>query len=166
MDSLPAEPSGKTKVKVAQSCPTLCNPMDYTVHGILLARMLEWVAFPFSRGSSQHRGWTQVSHIQGNSLPAEPPVHSLLRFTLLVLYIIFGYVQMYDDIYSSLVYHSELLDCLRKTALFLLFLHLTLEIHWLFCLHRFFSFPEYHKMWNHIVCSLFRLTFLTLIICI
>ena len=35
------------KVKVAQSCPTLCDPMDYTVHGILQARILEWVAFPF-----------------------------------------------------------------------------------------------------------------------
>ena len=41
------------KVKVAESSPTLCNPMDYTVHGILQARRLEWVAFPFSRGSSQ-----------------------------------------------------------------------------------------------------------------
>ena len=37
------------KVKVAQSCPTLCDPMDYTVHGILQARILEWVVFPFSR---------------------------------------------------------------------------------------------------------------------
>ena len=37
------------KVKVAQSCPTPCNPMDYTVHGILQARILEWIAFPFSR---------------------------------------------------------------------------------------------------------------------
>ena len=43
------------KVKVTQSCPTLCNPMDYTVHGILQARILEWVAFSFSRGSSQPR---------------------------------------------------------------------------------------------------------------
>ena len=40
------------KVKVAQSCLTLCDPMDYAVHGILQARTLEWVAFPFSRGSS------------------------------------------------------------------------------------------------------------------
>ena len=39
------------KVKVTQSCPTLCDPMDYTAHGILQARILEWVAFPFSRGS-------------------------------------------------------------------------------------------------------------------
>ena len=40
----------KVKVKVAQSCLTLCNPMDYTVHGILQARILQGVAFPFSRG--------------------------------------------------------------------------------------------------------------------
>ena len=36
--------------KATQSCPTLCDPVDYTVHGILQARILEWVAFPFSRG--------------------------------------------------------------------------------------------------------------------
>ena len=53
------------KVKVVQLCPTLCNPVDYTVHGILQARILEWVAFPFSRGSSQPRDQTQVSHITG-----------------------------------------------------------------------------------------------------
>ena len=39
----------EVKVKVAQSCLTLCNPMDYTVHGILQARILEWVAFYFPR---------------------------------------------------------------------------------------------------------------------
>ena len=55
----------KVKVKVAQSCPTLCNPIDYTVHGILQARILEWVAFSFSRGSSQPRDQTQVSHMAG-----------------------------------------------------------------------------------------------------
>ena len=53
------------KVKVAQSCLTFRDPMDYRVHGILQARILEWVAFPFSRGSSQPRDWTQVSHIAG-----------------------------------------------------------------------------------------------------
>jgi len=46
-------------VKVAQLCPTLCNPVDFTVHGILQARILEWVAFPFSRGTSQPRDRTQ-----------------------------------------------------------------------------------------------------------
>ena len=40
------------KVKVAQSCLTLCDPLGYIVHGILQARILEWVAFPFSRQSS------------------------------------------------------------------------------------------------------------------
>ena len=38
------------KVKVTLSCPILCDPMDYIVLGILQARILEWVAFPFSRG--------------------------------------------------------------------------------------------------------------------
>ena len=50
-------------MKFTQPCPTLCDPMDYTVHGILQARILEWVALPFSRGSSQ---------LQADSLPAEP----------------------------------------------------------------------------------------------
>ena len=58
------------KVKVTQSCPTLCYPMDCSlpvssVHGILQARILEWVAIPFSRGSSQTRDRTQVSSIAG-----------------------------------------------------------------------------------------------------
>ena len=57
--------SYEVQVKVAQLCPTLCDPMDYTVHVILEARILEWVAFPFSRGSSQPRDRTQVSHIAG-----------------------------------------------------------------------------------------------------
>ena len=54
-----------SEVKVAQSCPTLCDPMNYTVHGILQTRILEWVAFPISRGSSQPRNRTQVSRIAG-----------------------------------------------------------------------------------------------------
>ena len=53
------------KVKVTQSCPTLCNPMDYTVHGIFQARILVWVAIPFSSGSSQPRDQSQVSCIAG-----------------------------------------------------------------------------------------------------
>ena len=49
----------QVKVKVAQSCPTLCDPMDWILH----ARLLECVAFPFCRGPSQPKDWTQVSHI-------------------------------------------------------------------------------------------------------
>ena len=52
--------------EVAQSCPTLCDPVDCSlpgssIHGILQARILEWVAISFSRGSSRPRGRTQVS---------------------------------------------------------------------------------------------------------
>ena len=53
------------KVKITQSCLTLWEPMDYIVHGILQGRILEWVAFPFSRGFSQPRDQIQVSHIAG-----------------------------------------------------------------------------------------------------
>ena len=53
------------KVKVTQSCPTLCDFNDYTVPGILQARILEWVALSFSRGFSQQRDRTQVSNIAG-----------------------------------------------------------------------------------------------------
>ena len=58
------------KGKVAQSCPTLCDPMDcslpgFSVHGIFQVRVLEWVAISFSRGSSWPRDRTQVSHIVG-----------------------------------------------------------------------------------------------------
>ena len=57
-------------MKVAQSYLTLCDPMNYSlsgssVHGILQARILEWVAMPFSRGSSQPRDRNQVSCIEG-----------------------------------------------------------------------------------------------------
>ena len=61
--------NGSEKCK-SLSCPILCNPMDWglpgsSVHGILQARMLEQVAIPFSRGSSQTRDWTQVSCAAG-----------------------------------------------------------------------------------------------------
>ena len=56
--------------EVTQSCPTPCNHMDCSlqgssVHGIFQARVLEWVAISFSRGSSQPRGWTRVFRIAG-----------------------------------------------------------------------------------------------------
>ena len=64
-------------VLVAQSCLTLCDPMDCnvpgsSVHGIFQTRILEWVAIFFSRGSSWPRDWTQVSCIAGRLLTPEP----------------------------------------------------------------------------------------------
>ena len=60
------------KVKVAQSCLTLCDPMVYTVHGIVQARILEWLAFFFSRESSQPKDQAQGPALQVGCLPAEP----------------------------------------------------------------------------------------------
>ena len=68
------------KVKVTQSCPTLCNPMDCTAHGTLQAGMLEWVAIAFSRGPSQPRDQTGVSHIAGrfftSGATGKPPLEN------------------------------------------------------------------------------------------
>ena len=67
---IPTELSGTVIVLFAQLCPTLCNPKDCSLpvtslHGILQARILEWVAISFSRGSSWPRNWTRVSYIAG-----------------------------------------------------------------------------------------------------
>ena len=64
-------------VLVTQSCPALCNPMDCSlpgssVCGLLQARILEWIAIPFSRGSSQSRNQTRFPALQADSLPFEP----------------------------------------------------------------------------------------------
>ena len=65
------------KALIARSCPTLCDPMDCSppgssVHGILQAGILESVAIPSSRGSSQFRDRTHVSYVAGRLL-SEPP---------------------------------------------------------------------------------------------
>ena len=68
----------KSESEIAQSCLTVSNPMDCSlpgssVHAIFQARVLEWVAISFSRGSSQPRDQTWVSHIVDRRLPSEPP---------------------------------------------------------------------------------------------
>ena len=60
----------ESESEVAQSCRTLCDPMDcslpgFSVHGIFQARVLEWIAISFSRGSSRPRDRTWISHIGG-----------------------------------------------------------------------------------------------------
>ena len=70
-DNTQGEPSCvRCEGEFSQSCLTLCDPMDcslpgFSIHGILQARILEWVTISFSRGSSQPRDWTWVSHIGG-----------------------------------------------------------------------------------------------------
>ena len=78
-DSLPAELPGKPKnVLVTQLCPSLCNPMDCSlpgssVHRILQARILGWVAIPFFRGSFQPAIESRSPVLQTDSLLSEPP---------------------------------------------------------------------------------------------
>ena len=62
----------RKKVKITQLCPTVCDPMDYIVHGILQARILEWVAFPFCRDLPSPGIKPRSPALQADSLPAEP----------------------------------------------------------------------------------------------
>ena len=64
-------------VKVAQSCPTLFDPMDYTVHGILQARILDWVAIPFPEDLPSSGIRPRSPALQVGSVPAEPPGKSV-----------------------------------------------------------------------------------------
>ena len=74
-----------------QSCPTLCDPMDCSppgpsVHGILQARILEWIAISYSRGSSRPRNQTWISCISCNAgglFPTEPSLPNTWRASLL-----------------------------------------------------------------------------------
>ena len=82
----------KSESEVTQSCPTLCNPMDcnlphFSVHGIFQARVLEWVAISFPRGSSQPRDGTWVSHIVGRrfTIWATREVTLLLKYGLCLI---------------------------------------------------------------------------------
>ena len=67
-----AQVSVKVKVKAAQLCPALCNPKNYTAHGILQARILKWVAFPLSRDPPNPGIKPRFPALQADSLPAEP----------------------------------------------------------------------------------------------
>ena len=74
---LPLISKAKVKLSVTQWCPTPHKSMDYgpqdsSAHGILQARILEWVAVPFSRESSRHRDQTGSPVLQADSLPSEP----------------------------------------------------------------------------------------------
>ena len=61
------------EVKVTQSCPSLCNPVDYTVHGILLVRILDWVGFPSPRELPNPGVEPRSPALQADSLPSELP---------------------------------------------------------------------------------------------
>ena len=72
----------RTRAKLLQLCLTVCDPIDYSppgssIHGILQARIMEWVAILFSRASSQPRDWTRVSRIAGRILTMWATTHGM-----------------------------------------------------------------------------------------
>ena len=104
----------ESESKVAQSCPTLCNPMDCSlpdssIHGIFQARVLEWVAISFSRGSSWPSDWTRVSLIAGRRLTIwatrckTSAVICLIPFQSLVL---LSRISLFQSTLLSLFSHS------------------------------------------------------------
>ena len=146
----------KVKVKVAQSCLTLCHAMAYTVHEILQARLLEWVAFPFSRGSSQPRDQTQVSCIAGRFFTSwatrENPPCQVTGSIHFLIYTLFSWIRFiwslglgdYSPVPSSVHSSPPLLSQFRApgTLFFLSPLHslshflcfcfsVSLLLHWL-----------------------------------
>ena len=77
--------------KVAQSCPTLCDPVDgslpgFSIHGILQAKILEWVTISFSRGSSRPRDRTCTAQ-EADALTSEPPGKPKVIYIYMYIYI-------------------------------------------------------------------------------
>ena len=100
----------EVKVSVAQSCSFLCDPMDYSppdsyVHAILQARILEWIAVPFSRGSSQPRDPTRFPTLQVGSLLSEPLVQ-------------FSHSVMSDSVTPWTAAHQDFLSITNSQSLF------------------------------------------------
>ena len=93
-----------SKMKVAQSCPTLCDSTNYAVHEIFHAIILKWVAFPFTRGSSQPRDRTHVSCIAGrlftNWAMKETHIKYIIVDIIYMIYQIYNVYEIYNYIYE------------------------------------------------------------------
>ena len=87
---------------VTQSCPTLCNPMDKIVHGVLQSRMLKSVTIPFSRRSSQPRDQTQISHTAGGFFTSWASREALPMPTLNQLHALWEQMPHFLTLYSWL----------------------------------------------------------------
>ena len=108
------------KVKVAQSCPAVCDPMDCSlpgssVHGILQARMLEWVAIPFSRESSQPRDRTQAFCIAGGFFTIWA-ILQLIERSLFSLSALTKYCYMKNTVLDSNNWGSLQAECISLSS--------------------------------------------------
>ena len=125
--------------RLLQSCPTLCEPMNYSlpvssVHGILQARILEWVAMPSSRGSSGHRDQACVSyllHWQVGSLPLAPPGKPLWDFsTTTQLFMVRLLAPLFTILFTP--------SAIRFKYPFMIFYHLLKLFYLVVCLHVYY----------------------------
>ena len=94
--------------EVAQPCPTLCDPMDcnllgFSIHGILQARILEWIAISFSRGSSRPRDRTRSPALEADALTSEPPgkMSAIVWYFEHYLALPFFEIRMKTDLFQS-----------------------------------------------------------------
>ena len=87
----------KVKVKVTQTCPTFCDPRDCIVYGILWARILKWVAYPFFRGSSRPRNIQKTLYLDLSHFPCG----SIKRGSLRAKIHKYGPVSFTDDIFPA-----------------------------------------------------------------
>ena len=118
----------KLKVKATQWCPTPCDPMDYIVHGILQSKILEWVVFPFSRGSSQPRNQNGISCIAGEFF-TNWAIREALTFTYIC------------NILFSILFHYGLSQGFEHNSLYYTVGHCFLSIY-LSIYHIFFIFSS------------------------
>ena len=100
---------------VAQSCSTICDHMDCSppsssANGVFQARILEWVAISFSRGSSQSRDWTQVSHIAGRFFT----VWATCTFAYKVFFLVLRLTALSSSIFSKLSFTIKVKRVPRK----------------------------------------------------
>ena len=146
------------KVKVAQLCPTLCDPMDYIVHGILQARTLEWVAFPFSRESSQPRIEHRSPALQVDSVPAELSGKPNICSNTLLICLLFSFwltslcitVSMFIHLATLTQIHSFLwliFHCIYTHTLIYLYIYILHLLHSFICwwFSRLFPCPGYNS---------------------
>ena len=102
------------KVSVLQSCPTLCDPMNYSlpgssVHWILQARILEWVDIPFFRGPSSPGIEPRFPTFEANSLPSEPPASPQVKNPPAIQEIPFPFLDWEDPLEKEMSAHSSIL---------------------------------------------------------
>ena len=131
------------------SCPTLCDPMNYTVHGILQVRILEWVAFSFSRGSSQPRYQTQVSCIAYRFFTswATREAHILNDYILLSSYQI-NYTLKYFTIIMFLIHLTNLTPPSNNSIM-----HYEQCTQFITDYTQFISLLHYNTAESHFICS-------------